>query len=266
MLTQPARRLFAQTLARTPGVRFAFHRNTMPDVPSTRPGLFHAFRCIGSTLPALALVACGGAAAVIGPSDSGASPDVDAGGAAFDGSNPPADAGADVLGDRPDASSDATASDNCTSAGSVTFRMRPPSADAGYSFASSFGIPGDGVWWYSVATADGGALQIFPSETTCGTCAQVANPIGQACEGLSADGVTATWSGIAVTGQSMCSWSPGDGEPLETIPCDTARCVPSGRYVVTMCAGGSLACSDTPTCVSTPFDYPSTSEIVGTLP
>lgn len=150
----------------------------------------------------------------------------------------------------------------------VNFVMQSASVDAGYSYSFSLGIPGDGVWWYSLAQADGGPLSIFPSETTCDACGLTAIAVGAACGALPDGGATATWDGALVTGNSMCSWSPGGGEPAESISCNTTECAPPGRYIVTMCATKNVACP-TPNgnvCIDVPFDYPTTSDVVGTLP
>jgi hypothetical protein len=91
----------------------------------------------------------------------------------------------------------------------------------------------------------------------------VAIPIGLLEGKLTDAGVSATWDGVALTGTATCSSSG------TTIGCDMSVCMPAGRYVATMCANrdpSSNGADAGTTCVSVPFDYPSISEIVGTLP
>jgi hypothetical protein len=102
-------------------------------------------------------------------------------------------------------------------------------------------------------------VPIFPGEEQlyCGMCSEAA-PIGQGCSPLPAAGVTATWDGRAAAG--------GTSTCLGDTTCLTTAYRPAGDYVVTMCTG----CPDVPEdaatkCVSIPFAYPTTSEIVGTL-
>jgi hypothetical protein len=45
--------------------------------------------------------------------------------------------------------------------------------------------------------------------------------------------------------------------------CDVVTCAPPGQYVVTMC--GVDCAGPGRKCVSVPFDYPATSEVVGHL-
>jgi len=160
-------------------------------------------------------------------------------------------------------------SDACVSLGSVTFRMLPPSEDAAYAYIQSFGDPGDGYFWYSVATASGDKVRIFLANlpSTCSECANTPIPIGFLCASLLDAGVSATWSGVAITGQSTCRTSD-DGL---TISCADTTCMPAGPYVVTMCASGpGQSCDPSPTgsrtCVSVPFSFPTAIEVVGTLP
>jgi hypothetical protein len=150
----------------------------------------------------------------------------------------------------------------------VNFVMRSASVDAGYWYEISLSIPGDGAWWYSLADADGGSLSIFPTEQTCGACVPAIIAIGAACGPLSEAGARATWDGTIVTGTSSCTWSPGGAEPPESISCNTTRCAQPGRYVVKMCAQKTAPCFSAPpdTCIDVPFDYPPSSDVVGTLP
>jgi hypothetical protein len=148
--------------------------------------------------------------------------------------------------------------------GTVTLHMQAAPGAGDHYDTASFGDPGDGVWWYSVAKADGTPLRIFLSQaTTCGACRNAAIPLGRLEGELTDTGVRATWDGVALTGTATCSSSG------TTMPCDTSICVPAGQYVVTMCAdrdpNASGADAGT-TCVSVPFEYPSNTEIVGTLP
>jgi hypothetical protein len=163
----------------------------------------------------------------------------------------------------PDAISSGDASGPCGPQSLVTFLMHP----RGDYYAAPAGDPGDGVWWYSVATAHGTPLQIFlgdatdDSLTTCTECA----PEDVASGGVCATGdVTATWNGTEITGTSTCT-SGGS-----QVGCSTSVCVPAGDYVVTMCANTDSTCSATGDagnpCVSVPFHYPTASEVVGSIP
>jgi hypothetical protein len=150
----------------------------------------------------------------------------------------------------------------CSALGSVVFRMEAPPIDGGYYYVTSFGDPGDGVWWYSLETQDGSALPIFlpPSVfTTCDVCDPAPDPIGIACGLIPDGGVSRGWGGYTVTGTGTC------GAYVQG--CATTRCLPAGRYVVKMCGGrGTCAGGDAATCVEVPFDLPTDQEVVGTLP
>jgi hypothetical protein len=158
------------------------------------------------------------------------------------------------------------------SQGSVTFRMEAPSVDAGYRYVFSFGNPGDGVWWYSLATAYGQPVPIFFSDLAiCNSCGMVGVPIGAGCAGVPEGGATATWDGTVITGTSTCGWSPGPGQATQAIACQSTQCSLPGEYVVTMCAERSDECFSNSTdagtaCVAVPFSYPTTTEVVGVLP
>ena len=151
--------------------------------------------------------------------------------------------------------------------------MQAPAGAGAHTFIESFGDPGDGYWWYSVSTADATPLQIFlPSSatTTCSACQSVLYPSGFSCSSLPAGGVDARWDGTAIAGQSSCLSS--EGSSATRLSCSTRQCVPAGHYNATMCAFTSAqSCGRDPigdhgTCVSVPFDYPTTSVVVGTLP
>jgi hypothetical protein len=185
---------------------------------------------------AIALTACGGQAVDPSPDTAGSTSNTSAPVGA-----PPYDAGASV--------------------GVTTFRMQASESDVAYVYASSFANPGDGVWWYSVATSSGEPLDIFMTGENpyCETCGMAAVPIGSACGTLPQAGVTASWDGLVVLGgESTC----GAGTS-----CITTAHVPEGDYVVTMCAGcPDLQPDAASPCVSVPFHYPSGGDIVGTLP
>jgi hypothetical protein len=163
--------------------------------------------------------------------------------------------------------------------------MQAAAGDAGYSYV--FGdylsnlliLTGHASWWYSVATADGAPLQIFLEPSVeCEGCFVVGNlPVGPGtCAPLPDGGAAATWNGSIVTGSSMC----------DAVSCQVTGCAPAGNYVATLCAyalddclvgdagdcpnanyeNACLASVDGGVCVSVPFEYPTTAEVVGTLP
>ena len=166
---------------------------------------------------------------------------------------------------------DAGSDGACVSAGSVTFRLQASAADGGRFYARSLADPGDGIWWYSVAKADGTPLQIFLEQAnSCNDCREAIVPIGYGCSPLPDGGVTGGWDGIAVTGFGTCLDSSEPGQGALSISCDETTCMPPGRYIVTMCVG----CADarlrpadggSSPCVSVPFDYPTSTEVVGTI-
>jgi hypothetical protein len=177
------------------------------------------------------------------------------------------DAGADSGRNLPDAARDGV----CVPLGAVAFRMQAPATDAGYQYVFSLGNPGDGVWWYSVETPDGAVLPIFlPSgaPSTCERCEDGLTPIGQGCGALPDGGVSGGWGGYAVTGAVSCEVPASSFDPAHQSLCATIDCLPAGRYTVKMCAvkGGCYSASGQNTCLSIPFDFPGTSEVVGTLP
>jgi hypothetical protein len=149
----------------------------------------------------------------------------------------------------------------------VTFRM-VRTGDAGAAFAlRSFADPGDGFWWYSVTTATGTPLRIFMGmlTTRCDMCSPNGSvPVGFQCSMVPADGITATWNGLVYGAQTTCVTSSGDHEP-----CLEVTRVPPGSYRVTMCATRSsmdcLSGTDR-VCVTVPFDYPVSAEVVGAVP
>jgi hypothetical protein len=160
-----------------------------------------------------------------------------------------------------DGATDALGDVACVPIGSVVFRMEAPPIDGGYSYVSSFGDPGDGVWWYSLETPDGSALPIFlpPSTfTTCDVCDPAPDPIGFSCGAIPDGGVSRGWGGYTVTGTATCG--------ANALGCATTRCLPAGRYLVKMCGWrGTCTTGDAPTCVEVPFDFPTDQEVVGAL-
>lgn len=156
---------------------------------------------------------------------------------------------------------------SCRPIGGTLFRMEAPPHDGGYWYRSSFGDPGDGVWWYSVETPDGSALQIFlppGARSLCGDCDPKAYPIGQQCSPIPDGGVTGGWGGFTVTGTSTCQPVPTSSYSGPA-GCATIQCLPAGRYTVRMCAGGG-PCPTSETCVDVPFDFPTDAAVVGHLP
>jgi len=182
------------------------------------------------------------------------------------------DAGADARIDaRPDAGQnlpDAARDGACVPLGGVAFRMQAPATDAGYQYVFSVGNPGDGVWWYSVETPDGAVLPIFSETQICGSCKDQLTPIGQGCAALPDGGVSGGWGGYAVTETVSCEVPASLFDPAHLSTCAAFRCLPAGRYTVKMCAirGGCSSADGQNTCLSIPFDFPGTSEVVGTLP
>jgi hypothetical protein len=168
-----------------------------------------------------------------------------------------------------DAATDATSgADGCAA---VSFRVQaPPDGGAGYVLEESFGDPGDGTWWYSVAKADGTPVQIFLfyTSTTCAACKPLPVPIGGTCFVMPDGGARASWSGVMIVGTSTCQ-NPMFGDGL---PCAETTCAPAGAYVVKMCGwrsaqecgGGNPDAGAA--CVSVPFTYPTATEVVGQLP
>ena len=181
----------------------------------------------------------------------------------------PSNLGADAGSDGPSDSPDADRSSVCGPQGLVTFDMQVPPGGGGYSYLESFGNPGDGAWWYSVASADGTQLPIFLTLPTCGSCEEADIPIGFGCIPVPAGIVSATWDGTVVTGNSRCADPVGPNAGLPINPCNTIKCVAPGQYVATMCASRvPQDCSfrQGATCVSVPFEYPAASDVVGNLP
>jgi hypothetical protein len=181
----------------------------------------------------------------------------------------PADGGTDAPPSdaaRTDASQDSA----CSPLSSVVFRMEAPPIDGGYYYVSSFGEPGDGVWWYSLEMPDGSAVPIFlppGASSICNVCDARPNPIGFACETIPDGGVSRGWGGYTVTGTASCETQATSSSPAYSIGCATIRCLPAGRYLVKMCGGrGMCAGGDAATCVEVPFDFPTDQEVVGTLP
>lgn len=226
-------------------------------------------------LSALAFGACGGSA-LVPPRhlDGGADTPFERRDARFDsrpdaGSEARMDAGPDRRG--PDARQnlpDAAGDGVCVPLGGVAFRMQAPPTDGGYSYVFSVGNPGDGVWWYSVETPDGAVLPIFSTNQICGSCKDQLTPIGQGCAALPDGGVSGGWGGYAVTEIVSCEVPTSSYAPAHLSSCAAFRCLPAGRYTVKMCAlrGGCGGAEAQNTCLSIPFDFPGTSEVVGTLP
>jgi hypothetical protein len=147
--------------------------------------------------------------------------------------------------------------------------MNAPAGGRTYRYVQSFGDPGDGHWWYSIARAGGTPLRIFlgTTTTTCQACDDRIYPIGSTCGSVPADGAVAVWTCRALGETSTCNVKDAAGEPVS---CATATCAPPGHYVVTMCGAPSTGTCETidtdGSCITVPFDYPSTSEVIGTLP
>ena len=126
------------------------------------------------------------------------------------------------------------------------------------------------MWWYSLAKPDGGPVPIFfniaignpvvcaPPGTGYPRCQGPAVPIGQGCNAARDGGMTATWDGVVIGGSATCVESPGSA----ATGCVTVACATPGHYVVTMC-GLENDCMGAKKCIDVPFDYPTTSEVVG---
>jgi hypothetical protein len=120
----------------------------------------------------------------------------------------------------------------------------------------------------SFGYADGSGKQYPPqvncNGVVCGTCQYLGCPAAQ-CQALPfpADGARFRW-----TGQYFGASSCGDN-----VPCQEPRCAPDGAYVATFCATrgvvndlGCVRSTDPPSCVSAPFDLPSSAPISLVLP
>lgn len=96
-------------------------------------------------------------------------------------------------------------------------------------------------------------------EAYCATCTGAPVGVGSGCGAIPSAGVTASWDGFAITGGAATC---GGGTA-----CLASEFMPAGDYVVTMCSGCVEQSPDAGVqCVSVPFQYPSSAEIVGTLP
>jgi hypothetical protein len=137
--------------------------------------------------------------------------------------------------------------------------------DAGLSYQGSAGNPGDGTWWYSITDEAGTPLPIFFDSTTdaiCGSCEPLnGDPIGAFCGPLGEAGVSAGWNGTTLGGASQCEAPADSGLSGSVVQCQPLRCAPAGRYAAKMCA--SVECNDPPICVTVPFDFPTSSPVVG---
>ena len=97
--------------------------------------------------------------------------------------------------------------------------------------------------------------QLNCNGVACGTCQYLGCPAAQ-CQGLPfpADGAHFVWAG-QYFGTSFCG---------ANMACQEPRCAPDGAYVATFCATrgvandtGCVPSTDPPSCVSAPFDLPS---------
>jgi hypothetical protein len=109
--------------------------------------------------------------------------------------------------------------------------------------------------WYSI----NGLAVYTPAYTLCNTCQEVYWGGGACGTAVPDGGVTWTWGGTAVDGcatyttcSNTCDMNEG------ALSCGTAVCVAAGRYTAKLCTEAGQ-------CLSIPFDYPATGEVVGTI-
>jgi hypothetical protein len=144
------------------------------------------------------------------------------------------------------------------------FCSGPPNCDSGDPF--------------TVLDASGKALTTWLS---CGM-ADCTSCVGQPCppgschfsSPVPAAGTDFTWDGTVYADSSGCGSGQIGSPPVR---CWKPSCAPPGRYTAHLCAyalppnsdGGVQVCelhaATTPTCVDVPFDYPTTTQVVGAL-
>jgi hypothetical protein len=161
---------------------------------------------------------------------------------------------------------------SCTPLGSVRFHLDvPANDDAGTVQALTYMWATDAVNWFSVAAADGGALQIVPPTADEGPAQQWA-PSCSACTSIAAlaplqggptigdgGGVDGTWNGTDYSLTSTCNQGQNGA-----VPCGEVLCAAAGSYVVKMCVQPTQG-NGAQQCVSVPFDFPGTPEVTGTI-
>jgi hypothetical protein len=160
---------------------------------------------------------------------------------------------------------------SCTPLGSVQFHLNvPANDDAGVVQALTYMWASDAVNWFSVAAADGGALQIVPPTAdngpaelwapSCSACASIGGlaPL-QGGPSVGDAGVGGTWNGTDYSMTSTCNQGQNGA-----VPCGEVLCAPAGSYVVKMCVE-PLNGTSAEQCVSVPFDFPGTPDVSGTI-
>jgi hypothetical protein len=211
-------------------------------------------------LVAVDLTACGEMAGVVGLSEG----DIDSGHPSDASSIP--DGGIDS-GHAGDASS---ISEGGPCVGSVTFRMQTTSPS---QYWANFGIDFYDQTWLWIATADGAPVGAYSGRAvgTCSYCEPCAfggscGPAGPVYLPVPPDGgITGSWNGSAYTSLSTCVLNSGGA--VSAVSCAASSCMPPGEYVATMCASSDPSSpEDAGTCLELPFQYPTASEVVGTLP
>jgi hypothetical protein len=220
----------------------------------------------------VAVVGCGragmeGSSAIVGPGDA---PRPDAPGDAT--VSPPPDVASLPMPDvaslpMPEAGQPADAGpavDGSCPPGAVSFRLTATTPSAWwYGWPCSFGS------WLSIRDSADASLPLAAGcpAYVCSGCAQREPPcsFGCAASALPDAGATQIWDGRYFA-PDTCNFYPEglDGGPMPVL-CGTEMCAPPGHYDAVMCAtppGGA----STATCVHVPFDYPTSGEVLGTLP
>jgi hypothetical protein len=156
-------------------------------------------------------------------------------------------------------------SGTCAS-GSITFQVVPT---AGASTVWCMGEAGSCTSnWLSIRDPNGNLLLSNFCSTPCDTCMMMACPdLCRVPSPLDASGLTQTWDGTYFT-QGTC----GTGTA-----CLSSQCAPAGQYTAEICgfadttSDAGFGCtgatsSAAMTCVQKPFEFPSSSTVVVTMP
>jgi len=149
----------------------------------------------------------------------------------------------------------------------VTFQVTAPS---GATTSWCLGQPGScSSAWLGIRDSSGVLVLANECGTPCDTCTMMGCPnICRVPSELSGQGATQTWNGTHyVAGQCGAS----------ATACLSPRCATPGQYTAEICGfpnpapDGGLGCSTAPSgtqpiCVEQPFEYPSSTPIVVTMP
>jgi hypothetical protein len=130
----------------------------------------------------------------------------------------------------------------------VTFRLIAPGSGV---YLPNYGEPCNSPNWYSID----GLATFIQDYTLCDSCNSV-NCGGDVPpnEAVPEGGVTWTWNGTEVDGSGSRTCNGVNG----TLSCGTVVCAPAGDYTAKLCDWGD-------SCVSLPFHYPTSEEVVGTI-